>query len=85
MMDEVGSEQAFLWGDGEGGPLSLLFAASHPDRVRGLILFHTSARFLADSDYEFGMPAEYVEEMTEQMVEDWGTGEDIAQMVPSME
>ncbi len=83
VMDEVGSEKAFLWGDGEGGPLSILFAASHPDRVSGLILFHTSARFLADSDYEIGMPAEYVEELIEQLVEDWGTGEDIAQMVPS--
>ena len=83
VMDEVGSEKAFVWGDGEAGPLSLLFAASHPDRVSGLILFFTSARFLADSDYEFGMPKDGVVEVIEQLVEDWGTGEYVSQMVPS--
>jgi class 3 adenylate cyclase len=83
VMDEVGSEKAFLWGDGEGGPLSLLFAASHPDRVRGLILFLTSARFLADSDYEIGIPEEVLAESIEQLIEDWGSGQYISQMVPS--
>ena len=62
VMDAVGSKDAFLWGDGEAGPVALLFAAAHPERVRGLILFMTSARFLADDDYEFGIPAEDITE-----------------------
>ncbi len=82
-MDEVGSEEAFVWGDGEGGPVAILFAATRPARVRGLILFQTSARFLADDDYEFGISTEYLTEIYEQIAQDWGSGEYIAQMVPS--
>ena len=83
VMDAVGSEDAFVWGDGEAGPVAIMFAATHPERVRGLILFHTSARFIADDGYEFGMPAEYIGEILEQMVKDWGTGQYVADMVPS--
>lgn len=44
VMDAVGSRQAALFGISEGGPLAALFAASHPDRVRALILYGTFAR-----------------------------------------
>ena len=85
VMDTVGAEDAFLWGDGDAGPLSVLFAATHPDRVRGLLLFHTAARFLADEDYEFGMPPEFSDQMAEFMIQDWGSvsGEHLALWVPS--
>jgi pimeloyl-ACP methyl ester carboxylesterase len=32
VMDAVGSKKAFLFGLSEGGPMSLLFAASYPER-----------------------------------------------------
>ena len=83
VMDAVESDSAFLWGDGDGGPLAVLFAATHPDRVRGLILFHTAARFLAGDGYEFGMPPEFAEEIASQFEESWGTGEVLLDMVPS--
>ncbi|MDX1468409.1 MAG: adenylate/guanylate cyclase domain-containing protein [Acidimicrobiia bacterium] len=83
VLDAVGVEQAFVWADGDAGPIALLFAATHPERVRGLILFGTSARFLADEDYEFGIPEAYIDELIDQMVQDWGTGEFVAEMVPS--
>ena len=85
VMDTVGADDAFLWGDGDAGPLSVLFAATHPERVRGLVLFHTAARFLADVDYEFGMPPEFSDEMAEFMIQDWGSasGEHLNLWVPS--
>lgn len=83
VMDAVGSDSAFLFGDGDAGPLSLLFAATHPERVRGMILFNTSARFLQDDDYPIGMPAEFVAEIADQFEQEWGSGELLAQMVPS--
>lgn len=43
VMDHAGIEQAFLFGQSEGGPMTLLFAATYPDRVRGLILLGTGA------------------------------------------
>lgn len=83
VMDAVGSEDAFVWGDGDAGPIAVLFAATHPDRVRGLILFSTSARFMADEGYEFGIPQDSAGELIDQMVHDWGSGEFVASMVPS--
>ena len=83
VMDAVKSDSAFLWGDGDGGPLAVLFAATHPDRARGLILFHTAARFLADEGYEMGMPPEYADEIANQFEENWGSGDMLAGLVPS--
>ena len=34
VMDAVGSERAALIGESEGGPMSMLFAAAHPERTR---------------------------------------------------
>ena len=33
VMDAVGSERAAVMGESEGGPLSILFAAAHPERT----------------------------------------------------
>lgn len=44
VMDAAGSERAVLMGISEGGPLSILFAAQHPERVQSLILYGTFAR-----------------------------------------
>ena len=35
VMDAVGIERAAVIGDTEGGPMALLFAATHPERVSG--------------------------------------------------
>ena len=37
VMDTVGSERALLFAVGDGGMVSVLFAASHPDRTLGLV------------------------------------------------
>ena len=43
VMDHAGIQRAHLFGLSEGGPMTLLFAATYPDRVAGLILFGTGA------------------------------------------
>ncbi len=43
VMDATGVERAALFGFSEGGPISLLFAATYPERVRALILYGTGA------------------------------------------
>src|SRR3954449_12336918 len=45
VMDAARSERAVLLGIAEGGSLSALFAASHPDRCASLILYGAFARF----------------------------------------
>ena len=70
MLDAEGSESAVVYADGDAGPLGLLFAAMHPDRVRGLILFSTGARFLPDEDYPIGMPPEFLDGVAELLASD---------------
>jgi len=48
VMDADEVEDAALWGASEGGPMSLLFAATYPERVRSLVLYGTAARFSCD-------------------------------------
>jgi pimeloyl-ACP methyl ester carboxylesterase len=43
VMDAVGSERATIYGWSEGGQLSLTFAARHPERTVGLVLYGTHA------------------------------------------
>jgi class 3 adenylate cyclase len=50
VLDAVGSERAVLLGMADGGPVAVLFAASHPHRTRGLILANTTAAFGAELD-----------------------------------
>ena len=83
VMDEVGSERAAVLGISDGGPVSMLFAANHPDRVRALIVASTFARLLADDDYPFGFPVGEAEEYIGRVGERWGTGELTAQWAPS--
>lgn len=55
IMDEVGAEQPVLFGLSEGGPASIFFAATRPERVRALVLFGSfavSEPYMADSREE---------------------------------
>ena len=57
VMDAVGSERAALIGLSEGGPMSILFAATYPKRTVALVLYGTMARALSDVDYPHGNEA----------------------------
>jgi pimeloyl-ACP methyl ester carboxylesterase len=39
VMDEVSSKQAALLGYSEGGPMSILFSATYPQRTSAMILY----------------------------------------------
>ncbi len=43
VMDAAGSERAALFGVSEGGPMSLLFAATYPERAQALVLYGSYA------------------------------------------
>jgi class 3 adenylate cyclase len=59
VLDAAGSERAVVLGVSEGGPMSILLAASHPERVRGLVLYGTGALFRSEADYAVGPILEY--------------------------
>ena len=73
VMDAVGSERAAFLGVSEGGPMSILFAATYPERTVALVLCGTTARFRTASDYPYGNEAQ-VAELRRMFGEGWGTG-----------
>ncbi|HEX5613853.1 MAG TPA: adenylate/guanylate cyclase domain-containing protein [Acidimicrobiia bacterium] len=77
VMDAAESEQAVLLGTSEGGPLCALFAATHADRTRALVLAASWARLLRGPDYPIGVDPEGFEQFIEMMVANWGTGRSI--------
>lgn len=73
VMDAAGSARAAVMGASEGGPMSLLFGATYPERVGALVLYGTLPRFAWASDFPWGQPlAEWQREL-ERDVNDWGT------------
>jgi pimeloyl-ACP methyl ester carboxylesterase/class 3 adenylate cyclase len=79
VMDAVGSERAAVIGVSEGGPLSMLFAATYPERTSSLILFGTMARFAWAPDFPWGQTPETLRDELDRYDRLWGTPELAAQ------
>jgi pimeloyl-ACP methyl ester carboxylesterase/DNA-binding CsgD family transcriptional regulator len=84
VMAATGSTRAALLAWSEGGPMSILFAATHPDRVAALVLIGTTARFSQAEDYPEGIPRELLELAVEAWREEWGTGVGLELYAPSV-
>ncbi|HXR12270.1 MAG TPA: adenylate/guanylate cyclase domain-containing protein [Gaiellaceae bacterium] len=54
VMDAVGSERAALIGESEGGPMSILFAATYPERTVALILAGAEVKEEITDDWPWG-------------------------------
>lgn len=54
VMDAVGSERAALIGESEGGPMSMLFAASFPERTVALLLCGAEVKEDITDDWPWG-------------------------------
>lgn len=83
VMDAVGSEQAALLGNSEGGPLCALFAATYPERTSALIMMGSYARRISAPDYPWGPSLEQWHEFIDGVVRHWGGPVGIEQRVPS--
>ncbi len=71
VMDAAGVDRCFVYGLSEGGPIAVLFAATYPERVAGLILHATAAQFVSDD--EGVEPRDARRDFLEQWVRGWGT------------
>jgi len=83
VMDEAGSPKAAVIGVGDSGPIAMLFAAAHPERVSALVLVNTAARFTRAPDYPWGKSPEEVEAFLTREEETWGTAEMLDMFTPS--
>ena len=83
VMDEVGSKQAVLVGMGGGGSLSMLFAATYPERTSGLVLVNSFPRLSQAPDYEWGRASALEDEVLNVMRTGWGRGVLLDVVAPS--
>jgi class 3 adenylate cyclase len=72
VLDAVGSEKAAVYGISEGGPMSILLAATSPERVTALALYGTWARLVQGPGYPEGVPAEQFERFIDANRDNWG-------------
>jgi class 3 adenylate cyclase len=79
VMDAVGSQQAALFGISEGGAMSLLFAATYPERTRALVLYGTYGHFRS-----WVLPPDRIEAALDRMEKNWGTGDSLRLFAPSV-
>ncbi|CAN5271090.1 adenylate/guanylate cyclase domain-containing protein [soil metagenome] len=84
VMDAVGSERAALLGFSEGGPMSILFTATYPERVWALMAVGSYARVLWAPDYPFGNREEDYRSYIDQVGREWGTAEHSARLAQNL-
>jgi pimeloyl-ACP methyl ester carboxylesterase/DNA-binding CsgD family transcriptional regulator len=72
VMDAAGSERAVIFGLAAGGRLSALYAATYPERVRGLALMAASARGSWAPDYPWAPTLQEYDQLYEHIRKGWG-------------
>ena len=78
VLDHAGIDRAYVMGTSEGGPMTLMFAATYPDRVQGVIL-ESSSRLWgpAPTMNRIGWQAVETTSWRDRFVAGWGTSESI--------
>ena len=81
VMDAAGSGRAALFGFSEGGPISLMFTATYPERVRALALYGTGV-----GSTDLAVQARIAETLMRlrRSIDHWGEGQTIDWAAPSL-
>lgn len=79
VMDAAMADRATIFGCSEGGSMALLFAATHPERTKGLITWSTFVRAAGhpEDDVPFIAVPELIEVWARMTEENWGSGADV--------
>jgi class 3 adenylate cyclase len=83
VMDAAGSERAAIFGSSEGGLMSVLFAATYPDRTRALVAHAIYAKRLWSPDYPWAPRPDARAAEIEEIERTWGGEMDISSLAPS--
>lgn len=84
VMDAAGSEKAALFGYSEGGPMSILFSATYPERTTALIIYGSYARRVRTPDHPYGMRPEEFDAFIQRLEREWGGPAAIDIFAPSI-
>jgi pimeloyl-ACP methyl ester carboxylesterase/DNA-binding CsgD family transcriptional regulator len=83
VMDAVGSKRAALFGVSDGVAISIIFAATYPDRTAALLLYGGLARYSPAPDYPWALNDELYTRVVELASSQWGTGFTVSFLYPS--
>jgi len=83
VMVAAGSSEAVIMGVSEGGPMSALFAATFPERTKGLVIYGGYARRSWAPDYPWGSKPEAREAFFRDIEQNWGGVVDLQTIAPS--
>ena len=81
VMDAAGSEQAAIYAQLEGGAMAMLFAATHPERTRALVVYEGMPRMSWAPDYDWPLTREEREPLIEALGADWGSGQRVLNLI----
>ncbi|MEA2517723.1 MAG: hypothetical protein QOG16_1561 [Actinomycetota bacterium] len=81
VLDAVGSQKAAVMAVHEAGPLAMLLAATHPDRISSLVLYGSFASTTWHEDYPWGQKPDERDVQIDFVVETWGRLEGVAALV----
>jgi pimeloyl-ACP methyl ester carboxylesterase len=83
VMDAAGSERAAIFGVSEGGNMSVLFAATYPERTVALVTFGVFAKRIWSPDYPWAPTPEQRQADFEVVEREWGGAMDLSRYAPS--
>src|SRR5436190_8588017 len=78
VLDAIGCKQAALFGTSEGGPMSLLYAATYPQRTSALVIYGSYAKRSWALDYPFGWDDQQWQRVLEDIEENWGSPQSLS-------
>jgi pimeloyl-ACP methyl ester carboxylesterase len=83
VLDAAGSDRTAVFGFSEGGLMSVLFAATYPERTTALVLYGVFAKRIWSPDYPWAPTPEARTREIEQLERNWATSMDLDQLAPS--
>jgi class 3 adenylate cyclase/pimeloyl-ACP methyl ester carboxylesterase len=83
VMGAVHSKRAALFGASEGGPMSILFAATYPEQTTALIIYGSYAKGAWAEDYPWMLTADQYEKWIKRIPRTWGDPESFRYWAPS--
>jgi len=84
VLDATGSKRTALFGISEGGPMSILFATTYPDRVSALVLYGAYAKRVWAADYPWAPTVEGHHDFINGVERDWGGPVEVETWAPSL-
>ena len=84
VMDAAGSADAVILGVARSAMMAMLFAATHPDRTKALVLYAPVAKTVSTPGFPYGKTPEEQQQFFERFVREVGTGKNLALQAPSV-